>query len=188
MYGNRRLEPGGDFRVNLFLETGATIAKTIETVEAAAYSLEWSPAIQAYNVTYAVTKVGTLVVYVTLGPLGRADHVQLSPFRVTVSAAPTSPTTTYLLGLGLNGAVVRFPARFTIQASDGFRNKRTVGGDPFLVTAAAEVLSTGGVISISTSDNQVRKVAQNARLLTALAETCFVCNLAARIAWPLSNQ
>lgn len=151
-YGNRRRVPGGDFVLTFFLETGSGVAKIVTPVAASRVRMAWSVAAEAYNVTYAVDRVGTLVMYVSLGPFEQADLIQRSPFRVLVSAARTQPDTSMMRGLGLNGAVVGRTGKFLIQARDVFGNDRASGGDPFRVSAFPEVGGSGGRINITIQD------------------------------------
>jgi hypothetical protein len=80
-----------------------------------------------FELSYVPTRAGRLI----LELLVDGEQVAQSPFTVTVVAGPTAAAQSAAVGLATSLARAHEIAQFSIQARDGYGNRRTTGGDEF---------------------------------------------------------
>ena len=83
-----------------------------------------------HEVLYTPGASGLYLLSVTLG----GQHIDGSPFRVTVSTGIAVAHTSSAKGVGLRHAIAGEIARFTVVARDVESNQITTGGEPFDAT------------------------------------------------------
>lgn len=110
-------------------------AQVINNEEGTGYGNSFIPVLIAYNdhktldAVYTPTRSGVYQLNVTLD----GSHIYGSPFLVNTSPAATFASESIALGSGLYNGMTGESSSFTIEAFDGYRNRRDSGGDDWSV-------------------------------------------------------
>ena len=127
-YGNQRVNPGGNYTVDVSVPHGTTTKKLFANEISMVWNAEGTSPF--YQVEFVCEPKGIAYIEVKLDGI----MVVGSPLSINVSPAPIDPQKCILSGPGTTGGILNQATFFEIQSMDSYGNERTIGGDKFDVS------------------------------------------------------